>query len=499
MKKTTRILLIALCICMLLPLLVSCGKEKDSNKSDYETCGRETFDDGIPEDYDLENQTVGVFYAEHIATHVIGKEDETDIVFSKIHERNLKVAERLNVELDFISSNTDWTGVADILRREISTMSTAYEIVFTSNTTLMPNKLFNYFHNFNDSNYIDISRDWWYEDAIMELSVDDNNYRFLYGDILIDDLGDAGTIYYNKPLYEQYLSTTHTADEPYQYVLDGKWTMELFTQITKKAHIEKGGDGSADLYGFMLSHNQVPHYYRESIGLRGYERDASGMPVFTLKSEKAVDFTEKLYELFFENDGVLDCVYSGNPVPDAFKDAFTNGKVFFEHAKVRYVLFDNYREMKDDFGILPYPKWDEAQEEYISFVHNSSTTVCCPVSADIDRVNEEMSAIIEALASESYRSVSVPFYESALKAAYNRDDLSAQMIDIIMGRHDQIKSKLTKNFVFEYNNSLGTLGNIFYSLMYEHSKNFISKYDSLIAPAEQGLKDLLKQYKDGTI
>lgn len=495
--KKTRFLLIALCVCMLLPLLVSCGKDPTYTYTDCPPAKQP--DDGIPEGYDLENQTVGIFYAEHIASHVIGDDDTTDIVFTRIHERNLKVAERLNVELDFISSNTDWTGVADILRREISTMSTAWEIVFTSNTTLMPNKLFNYFHNLNDSNYIDINQTWWYEDAIMELSVDDNNYRFLYGDILIDDLGDAGTIYYNKPLYEQYVSSNHSEDEPYQLVLDGKWTIDEFMRLSKKGRIEKGGDGSNDIYGFMLSHNQVPHYYRESVGLRGYERDAQGMPVFTLKSEKTTEFTEKLYELFFENKGVLDCVYSGKATPDAYKDAFTNGKVIFEHAKVRYVLFDNYREMKDDFGILPYPKWDEEQEEYISFVHNSSTTVCCPVSSDIDRTNEELSAIIEALASESYQSVSIPFYEAALKAAYSRDDLSAQMIDIIMGRHDTVKSKLTKNFVFEYNSSLGGMGNIFYTLMYDHSKNFVSQYDSIIGKAEEGLKALLKQYKDGTI
>ena len=333
----------------------------------------------------------------------------------------------------------------------------------------------------------------------MELSVDDYNYRFLYGDILIDDLGDAGTIYYNKPLYEQYISANKDPDEPYKLVLDGDWTMEEFMRLSKKGRVERGGDGSNDIYGFMLSHNQVPHYYRESVGLRGYERDAQGMPVFTLMSDKTVAFTEKLYELFFENEGVLDCVYSGKPTPDGFKDAFTNGKVIFEHAKVRYVLFDNYREMNDDFGILPYPKWDKEQDEYISLVHNSSTTVCCPISADIERVNEEISSIIEALASESYRSVSIPFYESALKAAYNRDDLSAQMIDIITGRHDTVKSKITKNFVFEYGSSLGNMGNIFYSLMYERSKNFVSKYDSLLPAAQEGLKELLKEYKEGKI
>jgi len=90
-------------------------------------------------------------------------------------------------------------------------------------------------------------------------------------------------------------------------------------------------------------------------------------------------------------------------------------------------------------------------------------------------------------------------YETALKAAYNRDDLSAQMIDIITGRHDTVKSTLTKNFVFEYNNSLGKMGNIFYTLMYEHSKDFVSKYDSILPAAQEGMRLLLEQYTNGTI
>ena len=77
-----------------------------------------------------------------------------------------------------------------------------------------------------------------------------------------------------------------------------------------------------------------------------------------------------------------------------------------------------------------------------------------PVSADIERVNEEISAVIEALASESYRRVYTAYYESALKTAYNRDDYSAQMVDIITGQHATVKSILTKNFVYEYSASI---------------------------------------------
>ena len=157
------------------------------------------------------------------------------------------------------------------------------------------------------------------------------------------------------------------------------------------------------------------------------------------------------------------------------------------------------REMKDDFGILPNPKFNEEQEEYISLVHDASMTTCIPVSTDIDRANEEVSAVIEALASESYRNVIVAFYETALKAAYNRDDQSSQMIDIICGRHETVKSRLVKNFVYEYNNSLAYIGKLFQNMMINRNNNFVSAYDSIIDAAEAGLKNLIQDYVKGTI
>jgi hypothetical protein len=238
---------------MILPLLVACGKTDNGDTNDgykpkYDGLTRETAADLIPDDYDLEGETIGLFYGNHVEKSVIGISDTTDIVYSKIHERNLSVESRLNVDLNFIASNTTyWEDVVAIIKQNVQTMSDAYEIVFTSNNTVTQQKLFNYFHDFNDSEYIDISADWWYEDAIMETSVDNYNYRFLYGDISIMDMGVAGTIYYNKELYEQYLSTNKNPDELYYKVLDGQWTLEEFTRLTKKAHIERGGDGSNDI------------------------------------------------------------------------------------------------------------------------------------------------------------------------------------------------------------------------------------------------------------
>ena len=511
--KKIKTLILLLCFCMLLPL-AACGKTEgpdntDGYKPKYDGLTRETAADLIPDDYDMEAQTIGLFYGNHFEKSVIGDGETTDIVYSKIYERNLAVEARLNVDIDFIASGTSyWEDVVAIIKQNVQTMSDAYEIVFTSNNTVTQQKLFNYFHDFNDSEYIDTTADWWYEDAIMETSVDNYNYRFLYGDISIMDMGVAGTVYYNKELYEQYLSANKNADELYNKVLDGTWTLEEFTRLTKKANIEKGGDGSNDIHGYSLFRGAEPiHYFREAAGIKMYERNEQGMPIFTLNDERSLQFLEQMYELLYENEGAWLFYPGMSGAEEEHSYDFSNGKVIFYLGilndtlgeGLHETLKEGLREMKADFGMLPYPKLDEFQEEYVSFMHNASVMVTCPVSSDIDRVNEELSAVIEALASESYRSVTVPYYETALKAAYNRDDLSSQMIDIITGQHDTVKSTLTKNFVYEYSWNLGKLGHIFSTLMEQKSKNFASTYDSLIVSAETGLKDLIQQYKEGKI
>ncbi|MBQ4137050.1 MAG: hypothetical protein IJD67_02965 [Clostridia bacterium] len=494
--KNFRFLLLLLCLCMLLPVAACESNENNNditnNKYYYDDSCRERAEDHIPFGYNLENQTITFFTRDSNDKQIVGDGESTDIIYSRIHERNRTVEERLNVDLAFTSTSTD-DMVAD-MKKEISTMSTAWEVVIVPSSHTVGQKLFNYFHNLNDSKYIDIHERWWQEDSIMELSMDNINYRFLFGDIHISNTHRAGCIFYNKTLYEQYISPNKDRNDIYQTVLDGNWTLEELDRLVRKSHIERGGDGSNDIYGLIKLNSALVHFMREAADIRTYERNNYGMPVFNFKNDRSVSFLTQLNKLMYENPGTNINKEAGDSNID-----FESGNLVFETAALYTVLQAGMREMRDDFGILPYPKFDTDQEEYITMVHNASFAVSIPVSTDINRAEEEISAVIEALASESYRNVSVSFYETALKAAYNRDDQSAQMIDIITGQHDTVKSKVLRNFAFEYDKSLSGISNIFYSLMKEKSNDFVSKYDSIIGSAKSGLNDLIKQYKEGNI
>jgi len=79
----------------------------------------------------------------------------------------------------------------------------------------------------------------------------------------------------------------------------------------------------------------------------------------------------------------------------------------------------NLRDMEDDFKIIPIPKLDENQQNYNSRIHDSLTIYGMPITA----IGQEdaVSATLEAMASESYRLVTLAYYESALKVKFTRD------------------------------------------------------------------------------
>jgi len=86
------------------------------------------------------------------------------------------------------------------------------------------------------------------------------------------------------------------------------------------------------------------------------------------------------------------------------------------------------RDMVGDYGIVPYPLYDESQENYITY--NFGTAF---MSILLSAPDPEMSAVIlEALNAENYKSVAPAYLDVALKGKYSRDDNTAEMLDLIL-------------------------------------------------------------------
>ena len=155
---------------------------------------------------------------------------------------------------------------------------------------------------------------------------------------------------------------------------------------------------------------------------------------------------------------------------------------------LRTYAADNIRDMTDPFGVIPFPKLDEDQENYMALIHDGAHMFAIPITkSDIDAE----CAVLEAMCAENYRKVTPAYYETTLKVKYTHDDASAKLIDII---HDNVRT----DFIYANNYGIGSggnLGTISRTLMKNKSSDYMSLYASLKPQIEESLKALNEKVK----
>lgn len=109
-------------------------------------------------------------------------------------------------------------------------------------------------------------------------------------------------------------------------------------------------------------------------------------------------------------------------------EQFTNGQVLLFTQRTKDV-FLNFSEAGDlSFGVVPVPKYDSAQEKYITCVGNPFTLYA--VAVNIKKM-DLASATLEALASMAYRTTTPAIFELTLKVKYSDDPTAAGMYDLV--------------------------------------------------------------------
>lgn len=106
---------------------------------------------------------------------------------------------------------------------------------------------------------------------------------------------------------------------------------------------------------------------------------------------------------------------------------FANNQVlYFTHIPESLL---ELRQSDNDFGIIPFPKYNDTQQEYVTpLTHWAATFSAIPTMTS----DPERSAIVlNLLSAESCYELMPSLYEVVLDVKYTRDAESAQMLDII--------------------------------------------------------------------
>lgn len=224
------------------------------------------------------------------------------------------------------------------------------------------------------------------------------------------------------------LTDLNVGYNPYDLVNDGGWTLDKLYEIASAAVRDTDGDGKITVKDtFGISGTVTRHYSAllAGSGVRYVDKDAEGMLYFTVaRDEYAVSVIQKLVELNVGNH-----IYSSgtNDIGGGDETLFRNGHTLFTAAYINEV--SALRDMDDDIGILPPPKFTEDQKRYYSLVEGGALSVILK-TLNPERY-ENVGILLNALAYYSRQDVIPAYIEVLLKSKVSRDEESASMIELI--------------------------------------------------------------------
>ena len=215
-------------------------------------------------------------------------------------------------------------------------------------------------------------------------------------------------------------------------------------------------------------------------------RDDEGYPTLAMNNERTILMCDLMYDLWnSQGTGALSLFNNEQAV---VLEQFSSGNMLIiGYQQLGSLESDALRASEHEIGIIPYPKLDSLQENYVTSAHDTSEIGLLPVTMPVDRLSFA-SAVLEVLSRESHKNVLPIYYESALKVKYTRDAESAQMIDLI---HDG----LGNSFALAWHQPLNTFlqGLIHASAMSENS--FASKYAGMEKTLQEKLTTMIDNYK----
>ena len=496
MKNAKRFLTVLLCVLMIVPALAACSSTKEPNAAGTEPAGaasstepvetapattaRKDAKDNLPEGLNFNGAEIKIHTrgGQNRQLDIDGGGEETgDLVRDTVYAKARSVEERLKVKLVTSDNTAGYKQIGEEIEKSVLAGDDQWQIIATSSNATIQFSRDYLFQPVQDNKYLDFDQPWWWDEAMYEMTLDMKNVRYLIGDTNLSAYNYSGAVLYNKDLFEDFGGKE---DELYKLVFDGKWTMDKLGEYASAMNKDVDGDGkwaTTDVLGFYIDTFEYVKFLEYACDVRRYTRDASNFPVPDLDLDRGDVAVNTMLKLIKETKGVL-----WDPAEKTRRrDVFAQGNTVFYGGILGDAYNADVRAMEAEYGVIPYPKLDENQAEYTTFIHNSTGMFSIPIT---NKNPDAACATLEAMCSEAYRSVIEVYFEIALKGKYSSDPNSGKCVDLI-------KAAAKKYFFAEYNSFTGGLGFIFSNQIKDGKNTLASSYASLKDQATEKLKAFL--------
>ncbi len=270
-----------------------------------------------------------------------------------------------------------------------------------------------YLYNTDTLPYIETSSSWWNQSQIDALRLGKNTY-FLVSDFL---LTDPAALFFNWNLIED-----NNLENPYTLVNEGTWTLDKLQDMCIAVKNDVDGDGlyesEDDILGLTYGDTSQLSPFFPGCGQFITERDEDGKIAMAMNNERTLLIWDKLLR-FYNNTGSIPLTV-GLAAGD-----FSNAKALFAASKIS--ALETYAGMDAiNVGLVPFPKFDEAQEQYYSLGYDPIIAIPSTIKNP-----ELVGAVLEFLAWESGNEVTNTYYEKLMKTRYSADPETRAMVELI--------------------------------------------------------------------
>ena len=453
MKKK---LCLCLCLVMLLSALASCsgGSTETETKTNTNTPSESTDTETTPAETEAPKAestlTITDFGGRDyrmISTNQDNRQvdiNATELTGSTLNDlvynRNFHVMELYNVKM--VAEDTEYNKINDMVKKDATSGDTSYDLYLT-NYTANALATQGYLYDFYTMPHVNLQNPWWDQNEIADMTIRDKLYMAI-GDISPTELLTSECILFNKVLFD-----TNGIPYPYEDALNGTWTLDKLLAIADGKTTDLNGDGTIDVEDDMFSMTcwydyGTAMFYGAGGDVSSF--DSNGNVTLDIDVEKISNIYNKIFAIINGTKANYETVVANH---DRSFRVFSEGRAFF--CGITFQKIETFlREMEDDYGIIPCPKFDEAQESYYSY---SNPWCMIGVAVPVTCADKDTTAyVMEAMARKSYELVRPAQYDMTLKQKVLRDSDAELMLDLI---YDNVVYDL--NGVFDFGGSASVL------------------------------------------
>lgn len=335
-----------------------------------------------------------------------------------LYVRNVNVEDKLNVKLNFIGTPGNASNISnfrDTVYNSVANSAHEYDIIAgysistsscAANGTLL---------DMLPLNYLNFDMPWWPDNLIDQATINGKLY-FASGDISANVLYMMYVNYFNKSLVE-----TYEHELPYALADNGEWTLEKMIEYSNGVYSDENNNNKqdeGDLYGFYGQKLHSDAFFWGA-GLTAVDNSGSELLLSEDWTGEAVQNLLNTVCTFLYDTGYAKMITSDTTYA-YFRDGLS--MFWFDRARQGANLTDI------QYGILPIPKQNTEQENYACVMGNPFTLY--GIIAD-EKDPDMVAAVIECMASESYRNVTPQLFEITMKYKYSEEEAASRMYDIV--------------------------------------------------------------------